>query len=50
MFSFPDGFASSTLGVMGNMVVSLTPVITVVVGVLLAVVATTYLIRVLTHQ
>lgn len=47
--AFPADFASSTLGITGGIVTDFSPVLETVVGVLLAVVATAFLIRVLTR-
>jgi len=53
MYTFitlPADFASSTLSVTGGLVTDFSPLLTVVFGVLLAVVATAFLIRILTHH
>jgi len=47
---FPDDFASSTLGITKDVVTLLNQPLTLIIGVLLAVVAVSLLIRVLTHH
>jgi hypothetical protein len=47
---FPTDFASSTLSVTSSMLTNFSPLLTVVIGVLLAVAATAFLISVLTKH
>lgn len=46
-FTLPNDFASSTLNVSGGMITDLSPLLTLVIGVLLAVTVTAVLIKVL---
>lgn len=48
--AFPDTFASSTLDVAYGVLNQFNPILLLIFGVLLAVLATTFLIRVLTHH
>lgn len=50
MFNFSPDFASTTLSVFGTVIVPFEPLLVVVIGVALAIIAVVLLLRVLTHH